>query len=322
VKQHLPYMATNPPRRGRQRMEEEMSFNVSIGTVVGVEARVAGDVIVRTSGQNVHTRCTSCVDGLSIGDEVILARVASKDKFTVIGRIATQYSQAAGSSRGSVLAPPENLTLTGLPRAINAQWDTYPGCVGVYVVELAPDSGGSPDTANSTEALVTRGSHYTKICTADDDTETWYVRVSTIDWISENTYTRSAWTSWASATSTGAGGTGAAGKIACWIGEVSLDQVSDLGVEVSTQGTMTTLGDTGRIGHSWGGPNIGFEDQVTVEQPSPTAAKPAFKIIQSDTDQPFIQLVGGTIYTSKTGEDEYLMIKDPNGNTRYIRLYS
>ncbi len=42
---------------------------------------------------------------------------------------------------------------------------------------------------------------------------------------------------------------------------------------------------------------------------------------QTDTDQPYLVFTGGTVYTGKTAEDEYIMVLK-GSSVRYIRLYS
>jgi hypothetical protein len=62
-------------------------------------------------------------------------------------------------------------------------------------------------------------------------------------------------------------------------------------------------------------------DQLTVKQASTTGAIAVLQLNQTDVDQPFIRFVGGTIYTTKTGQDEYLMVVTSSG-TRYIRMFA
>ena len=61
---------------------------------------------------------------------------------------------------------------------------------------------------------------------------------------------------------------------------------------------------------------------VNIVQQNATGLRPVLRLDQYDVDKPFIEFLNGTIYTGKTGADEYLMVLNPSGNTRYIRLYS
>jgi hypothetical protein len=71
------------------------------------------------------------------------------------------------------------------------------------------------------------------------------------------------------------------------------------------------------------GININSPDSTChIEQSSTTGAIPALHLDQKDIDQAFIKFSGGTVYTGKTAQDEYLQVIDPSGNTRYIRLHS
>lgn len=61
---------------------------------------------------------------------------------------------------------------------------------------------------------------------------------------------------------------------------------------------------------------------INVEQQNAAGLRPVINLRQVDVDKPFIQFTDGTIYTGKSAEDEYLMVLNPDGNTRYLKLYS
>lgn len=94
--------------------------------------------------------------------------------------------------------------------------------------------------------------------------------------------------------------TGPSGSGACRMG------VNDYGVKVSrslSSGPMST------------------EGLLYAHQENSTAAIPVLQLKQDDTDEPFIHFAGGTVYTGKTGADEYVKVK-VGSNTRYMKLYS
>lgn len=61
--------------------------------------------------------------------------------------------------------------------------------------------------------------------------------------------------------------------------------------------------------------------QLTVDQPSTNGAIPVLTLDQGDIDQPFIEFSSGTVYTDKSGQNEYLKVKVGN-NTRHLRLFN
>jgi len=59
-----------------------------------------------------------------------------------------------------------------------------------------------------------------------------------------------------------------------------------------------------------------------IDQSSATGAIPVLVLDQADVDQPFIEFQSATLYTGKTAQDEYVMVKNQAGNVRYLRLYA
>jgi hypothetical protein len=77
------------------------------------------------------------------------------------------------------------------------------------------------------------------------------------------------------------------------------------------------VGSDGRVGI-----NVSAEaGTLHVKQYSAAGAIPVLYLHQLDVDQPFIQFVGGTVYTGKSAQDEYIKVVF-GGNTRYLRCYS
>jgi len=80
------------------------------------------------------------------------------------------------------------------------------------------------------------------------------------------------------------------------------------------------------INHLGGSTSIGGTiaptAQLHVDQSSATGAIPVLVLNQADVDQPFIEFQSGTLYSGKTGQDEYVMVKNQAGNIRYLRLYA
>lgn len=85
---------------------------------------------------------------------------------------------------------------------------------------------------------------------------------------------------------------------------------TDVGVTVTATAQMS-------IG--W---NLYPDGQLHVDQSESAGEIPVLVLDQGDADQPFIDFRSGTVYTSRSAADEYLMVKNPSGSTRYIRLYS
>lgn len=61
--------------------------------------------------------------------------------------------------------------------------------------------------------------------------------------------------------------------------------------------------------------------ELTIDQSNASGAIPVLTLDQGDTDQPFIEFLSGTIYTGKSGQNEYIKVK-VGGNTRYLRLFN
>lgn len=92
------------------------------------------------------------------------------------------------------------------------------------------------------------------------------------------------------------------------------------GVQIGSyqaEDAITLKETTGNVGIGTTSPDA----KLHIDSPAGTG-KPALIIDQKDTDDFFVEFKSGTVYTGKTAQDEYLKIKDPNGNTRYIKLYS
>jgi len=74
------------------------------------------------------------------------------------------------------------------------------------------------------------------------------------------------------------------------------------------------------------------DGNVGINENSPTAqqhitvdngdAIECLRLQQDDVTIPFIEFSGGSIYATKTGQDEYVKVKNQNGDTRYVRLYA
>jgi len=118
----------------------------------------------------------------------------------VVSKIVGEYE--SNLSHSGILAPPNNFTVTGVPAAILACWDTYPGedlCWQVQYNTSAAEDG------SETTALATRGSYYIYPVVDDEAdsgaAETLYFRVRAVRWISDNNVMYSAWSAWTEGTS-------------------------------------------------------------------------------------------------------------------------
>jgi len=177
-------------------LQDELPVKIEIGAVVAVDPRGSRNMAVRLSGGRVCTRVLTCVDGLAIGDEVLVARSKDRDTPVVFGRML--LATEAVLSRHGALAPPDNLVATGVPAAIVLQWDTYPGEDVSWQVRY---NSVESDTG-ATDVLVTRGSYYYHPIVDDEaDTgnpETWYFKVRSLRWVGDNNVMYSAWSTWVS----------------------------------------------------------------------------------------------------------------------------
>ena len=61
--------------------------------------------------------------------------------------------------------------------------------------------------------------------------------------------------------------------------------------------------------------------KLTIDQSNASGAIPVLTLDQGDVSEPWIEFLGGTITTGKTGQNEYLEVK-VGGNTRYLRLFN
>ena len=61
--------------------------------------------------------------------------------------------------------------------------------------------------------------------------------------------------------------------------------------------------------------------ELTVDQSNASGGIPVLTLDQADVSEPWIEFLGGTISTGKTGQDEYLEVK-VGGNTRYLRMFN
>lgn len=183
----------------RQMIRNESPARLEVGKVTTSDMRGTRLVSVRLSGGSVCTRANSCVDGLEVGDDVIVAHMEARDRVMVIAKIKNPYE--SDLSRSAMICPPDNLTVTGVPGAIHVQWDTYPALDVCWEVEYntaAQESG-------ATDAIVTKGSYYLyPVVDADADTGapvTRYFRVRAVRWLGDNNVMYSGWSDWTAGTS-------------------------------------------------------------------------------------------------------------------------
>ena len=187
-------------RRLRKAIEAESPWKLEIGVVTAVDARGSRYVAVRTNGGRVYSRVRVSDDEFQIGDEVMVARLDSSALPIIISKIASAHGGIAPlGGTGGELSPPDNLIASGHPMAVHCRWDDYPGEVFCYQVQEAPDDGtGSPDTSAAEKKLITRGSYYIHLCTADatNEPETWHFRVRAVVWLGDNNLSFSGWSDW------------------------------------------------------------------------------------------------------------------------------
>jgi len=91
----------------RQIIAQESPSRIELGTVVAADLRGTRNIAVRLHGGRVSTRCYTCTDDIEIGNEVVVARVASRERLIILGRILSAYESPL--SRNAILAPPEKL---------------------------------------------------------------------------------------------------------------------------------------------------------------------------------------------------------------------
>lgn len=103
--------------------------------------------------------------------------------------------------------------------------------------------------------------------------------------------------------------------------EIWHDQSQDrLRIGSNSEDPILTLTKAGRVGV--GVNALVPSGKLHASQSDVSGGIPTLYINQSDVDQPFIEFSGGTVYNSKSGQDEYLKVTDPNGNTKYLRLFA
>ncbi len=185
----------------RQFIREESPSRMELGTVVATDTGQIRNVSIRLSGGRVTSRALLTYDGLEVGDKVIVVYIEGLNHIVVIATVLSEYETS--SSTMGLLAPPANFTVSGAVRGVMATWDVYPGESLSYIIERAPDSGGDPDTGNVTTALVSRGSMYLYVTTANANhaSETWHMRARALRWIGNSNIMYSAWSAWSSAAS-------------------------------------------------------------------------------------------------------------------------
>ncbi len=69
---------------------------------------------------------------------------------------------------------------------------------------------------------------------------------------------------------------------------------------------------------------IGTENvsgELTIDQSNANGAIPVLTLDQGDADQPFIEFLSGTVYTGKSGQDQYIKVKVAS-STRYLRFFN
>jgi len=183
----------------REIIHQESPTKIEIGTVVGADPRGVRTTSVRLSGGRVCARAHSCVDGLEVGNKVMVVRSKDVDRVVVIGKVLNEYESSL--ARLGALEPPDNLSAVGSIGTVILTWDAYPPEDLCW--EVRYNTTQDEDTATS--ALVTRGSYYVhRAVTSSSDTgesETFYFQVRAIRWISDNNVMYSGWSGWVTADS-------------------------------------------------------------------------------------------------------------------------
>jgi len=187
----------------REIIRQETPVRFELGTVVSADPSGTRDATIRLSGGRTTSRVYMMVDDLKVGDKVLIAHVEGVDRVVVIGRILSQ--REAKLSKHGILAPPDDLTITGYPDSVKAQWSVYPGEDLCYQLQEAPTDTDTEqqDEDEISTMFVTRGGEYTHLCTVESDMgpERWWFRVRAIRWIDDNNVMYSAWSGWDHATS-------------------------------------------------------------------------------------------------------------------------
>jgi hypothetical protein len=185
----------------RQIIMEESPSRLDVGTVISADPRGARTITVRLSGGRVCSRVKVCVEGLEVGDRVLVARMMQLDQVVVLGRVRGEESPEL--AKHGILAPPSNLVATAVPAAIAVRWDTYPGEDVSWWVQY----NTSASATGAIDVLVTRGSYYIHhVVDASGDmatAATYHFRVRGMRWLGDNNVMYSGWSSWVSDTSGG-----------------------------------------------------------------------------------------------------------------------
>lgn len=175
-------------------MSEQLPFQIDVGRVMGVNPSTGEPLSVRGSGGRVYTRVISCIAGVSVDTEVVIAKVLRHDKWIIVGQVQDSFSGKSNTNQ-AILAPPANLAAFSLPGSVIVEWETHPGDSTIsYHVQSAPDDSQSPDTSDISERLITRGSYYIYE-TAADDGFVWF-RVRALRWLDDNNLVYSGWSGW------------------------------------------------------------------------------------------------------------------------------
>ena len=179
----------------RSLIRDESPWQIDTGIIVGSDPRGSRYVSVRLSGGRVISNVYTCTNLLENGQSVVVLFVESASRPIVLGGMLEPTE--ANTSRKSVTAPPDNISVAGSFGLIVYQWDTYPGDADIC---WQVQHNSTASEVDAIEAIITRGSYYLYPCAAGT---TRHFRVRAVRWLGDSNLLYSGWSGWSDATSMG-----------------------------------------------------------------------------------------------------------------------